>query len=113
MAFQLRGNGLGEMDCSKTPNDPVCVAYYGTTPSPTNLITKYTYQKAILQSSLLNPQVYNAGANVVQTGSTGLPTTVAAVPSWWGRLSWFWKALAIGGGAFLGWKAYHKFSKKA
>lgn len=118
MAFQLRT--LGEVDCATNPSDPVCSAFYGNT-TPTNVLPMYSasyMQTALIQAAQQKAAqagtTYNAGANVVPAPGSTLPTVTAlANGSWWNSLPWYAKLGILGLGAFVGWKGYQHFSKKA
>lgn len=122
--FQLRG--LGDPDCSTNPSDPVCQAFYGTTPTaswgmvgtvnPTvlqNEITKAIANGTLKPSAPAAPQ--NAGVNVatqtvIPTAIPGLTTSVGL----WDSIPWWLKLAGIVG---LGWVGYTQWyaptSKKA
>lgn len=83
--FQLRGLG----DCTSNPNDPVCLAFYGTTParplSPT--------QTAVLQTNLFTAnagiQVPGGGGVTTQNPTPGTTVNLLTESSpwytkWWG-----------------------------
>lgn len=115
--FQLRGSG--EMDCAANPNDPVCAAYYGTTPTgPTS-----GYQNKIIQAiangSIVNVQWQNqqnaqgaatAGANVVLQagGASPLATSASGLTSLFSKIPWWIKFLAVVGGGYLAYKHFKK-----
>lgn len=95
--FQLRG--LGE-DCSKNPNDPVCRAFYGTTPTQ----TPYQAYKAILATNLIQPQtmapsVPSAPNPLVEAVTPGTVVVTAGGKPWW--MSWWVLGLAAVGGVGL------------
>lgn len=120
--FQLRGLGATEMDCAANPSDPVCVAYYGTTPTGPRVgqnRVAAAVQNAInsgyiigtFQTNQSNPQgAATAGANVVLQTPTGSPisTSASGLFSLLGMIPWWVKLAAVVGGGYFAYKTWYK-----
>lgn len=116
--FQLRGVGFGEMDCAANPSDPVCVAYYGTTPAPgikpaTSQIVNAINSGLIVKTfsnNQSNPQgASTAGANVVMTGGASpIATSAMGLSSLFAKIPWWIKLGALLGGGYFAYTKWYK-----
>lgn len=123
--FQLRGFGAGEIDCASNPSDPVCVAYYGTTPGPGSIRSganrvAAAVSNAIATGSIIgtfqnnqqNPQgASTAGANVIvlpSPATSPLATSAGGLANLFSMIPWWVKLGALVGGGFFAYKKWYK-----
>jgi hypothetical protein len=111
------------MDCSANPNDQVCIAYYGTTPSGggspftmgANRVAAAVRSGEIVgkfQVNQSNPQgAATAGANVIITPTQGASPIAASAGGLFNLLTaipWWVKLGAVLGGGYLAYTKWYK-----
>jgi len=104
-------NGLGEVDCATNPNDPVCAAYYGTTPTaPQKMrVDASAIMSALMQQANQNTMApaATAGASIVVDPAAG-GAAGWTTPSWWDRIPGWVRLLGGVGILFAGYKLLTK-----